>query len=99
MLRLTIFKRSLCAPNNMIILKAFKDLMLMKNILYRERPQSINVLGGLLHILQNNTFQLKMCVDSWPTFSTAICYRQNQIGSGFGEIPAKYSIFSKNQDS
>ncbi|XP_077419623.1 glycine N-acyltransferase-like protein 3 [Vanacampus margaritifer] len=83
----------------MIILKTFKDLTLMKKILYGEQPQSINVLGGLLHMLQNNTFQLKMCVDSWPTFSTAICYRQNQIGSGLGEIPEKYRIFSKNQDT
>ncbi|XP_037104143.1 glycine N-acyltransferase-like protein 3 isoform X2 [Syngnathus acus] len=40
-----------------------------------------------------------MCVDSWPTFSTAICYHQNQIGSNFKEINEKYSIFSKNQNS
>ncbi|XP_049575021.1 glycine N-acyltransferase-like isoform X2 [Syngnathus scovelli] len=83
----------------MIILEAFKDLTLMKNILHRELPQSINVLGGLHHILRNNVFQLKMCVDSWPTFSTAICYHQNQIGSSFVELPSKYSIFSKNQDT
>ncbi|KAM9826692.1 glycine N-acyltransferase-like [Syngnathus typhle] len=83
----------------MIILKAFKDLTLMKNILYQELPQSISVLGGLHHMLQNNVFQLKMCVDSWPTFSTTICYYQNQIGSNFKEIIEKYSIFSKNQNS
>ncbi|XP_057707122.1 glycine N-acyltransferase-like protein 3 isoform X2 [Corythoichthys intestinalis] len=86
----------------MFILKAFKDLTLMKKILYGELPQSINVLGGLLHILQNNVFQMKMCVDSWPTFSTAICYHQNQdlwTESGFGDINEKYSIFSKNQDT
>ncbi|XP_037104141.1 glycine N-acyltransferase-like isoform X2 [Syngnathus acus] len=83
----------------MIILKAFKDLTLMKNILHRELPQSINVLGGLHHMLQNNVFQLKMCVDSWPTFSTAICYRQNQNGGNFKESHEKYSIFSKNQNT
>ncbi|XP_077419624.1 glycine N-acyltransferase-like protein 3 [Vanacampus margaritifer] len=86
----------------MIILKAFKDAALMKHILYGELPQSINVLGGLLHMVQNNMFQLKLCVDSWPTFTTAICYRQNQdllSGSGLGEISGKYSIFSKNQDT
>ncbi|XP_049575022.1 glycine N-acyltransferase-like [Syngnathus scovelli] len=83
----------------MIILKAFKDLTLMKDILHRELPQSVNVLGGLHHMLQNNVFQLKMCVDSWPTFSTAICFRQNQIGNDFKEINEKYSIFSKNQNS
>ncbi|XP_054626826.1 glycine N-acyltransferase-like protein 1 [Dunckerocampus dactyliophorus] len=63
----------------MIILNAFKDLILMKNILSRELPQSINVLGGLFHILDDNMFQLEMCVDSWPTFSTAICYGQKQV--------------------
>ncbi|XP_068506555.1 glycine N-acyltransferase-like [Syngnathus scovelli] len=83
----------------MIILKAFKDLTLMKNILHQDLPQSISVLGGLHHILQRNVFQLKLCVDSWPTFSTAICYRQNQIGGSFKEINEKYSIFSKSQNS
>ncbi|KAM9824840.1 glycine N-acyltransferase-like isoform X2 [Syngnathus typhle] len=47
--------------------------------------------------MQRNVFQLKMCVDSWPTFSTAICYRQNQNGGHFKESHEKYSIFSKNQ--
>lgn len=37
------------------------------------------VLGGVLHILHNNSYHLEMCVDSWPTFSTAICYRQKQV--------------------
>ncbi|XP_037104139.1 glycine-N-acyltransferase-like protein 3 [Syngnathus acus] len=86
----------------MIILKAFKDLTLMKKILYEELPQSIRVLGGLHHILRNNVFQLKICVDSWPTFSTAICYHQKQnmqIGSSFVELPYNFSIFSKNQDT
>ncbi|XP_054626827.1 glycine N-acyltransferase-like protein 3 [Dunckerocampus dactyliophorus] len=83
----------------MIILNAFKDLILMKNTLSRELPQSINVLGGLFHILEGNMFQLKMCVDSWPTFSTAICYRQKQINSSMGEIPDVCRIFSKNQDT
>nr|XP_057945759.1 glycine N-acyltransferase-like protein 3 [Doryrhamphus excisus] len=81
----------------MIILKAFKDLILMKNILSRKLPHSIHVLGGLSHILEGNMFQLKMCVDSWPTFSTAICYRQKQV-EGRLEIPDVCSIFSNNQD-
>ncbi|KAK1898571.1 putative glycine N-acyltransferase-like protein 1B [Dissostichus eleginoides] len=63
----------------MIILKAFKDLTLMKNILDRELPQSITVLGGVLHILHNNPCHPEMCVDSWPTFTIAICYRQKQV--------------------
>ncbi|XP_061743009.1 glycine N-acyltransferase-like [Nerophis ophidion] len=83
----------------MKILKACTDLLLMKTILSRELPQSVYVLGGLCHILGGNTFQLKMCVDSWPTFSTAVCYRQNQdlgSGSSLGDLPDVYSVFSKN---
>nr|XP_061830527.1 glycine N-acyltransferase-like [Nerophis lumbriciformis] len=86
----------------MKILKACKDLLLMKTILTRELPQSVYVLGGLCHMLGKNTFRLKMCVDSWPTFSTAVCYRQSQdlgTGSGLGDLPDVYSVFSKNQDS
>ncbi|XP_060913217.1 glycine N-acyltransferase-like protein Keg1 [Labrus mixtus] len=63
----------------MIILKTLKDLTLMRNILQKELPQSINVLGGVLHILNNNSCHLEMCVDSWPTFTAAICYRQKQV--------------------
>uniref|UniRef100_A0A671TKR8 Glycine N-acyltransferase-like protein n=1 Tax=Sparus aurata TaxID=8175 RepID=A0A671TKR8_SPAAU len=37
------------------------------------------VLGGVLHIPHNNSCQLEMCVDSWPTFTTAICCRQKQV--------------------
>uniref|UniRef100_A0A667WWK9 Glycine N-acyltransferase-like protein n=1 Tax=Myripristis murdjan TaxID=586833 RepID=A0A667WWK9_9TELE len=38
-----------------------------------------SVLGGVLHILHNNCCHLEMCVDSWPTFSAAICYSQKQV--------------------
>ncbi|XP_051280184.1 glycine N-acyltransferase-like protein 2 [Dicentrarchus labrax] len=81
----------------MIILKAVKDLTLMKNILRRDLPHSITVLGGVLHILHNNSCHLEMCVDSWPTFTTAICYRQKQhFGSSSGVIPDICTIFTKN---
>uniref|UniRef100_A0A667WWK5 Glycine N-acyltransferase-like protein n=1 Tax=Myripristis murdjan TaxID=586833 RepID=A0A667WWK5_9TELE len=39
----------------------------------------LQVLGGVLHILHNNCCHLEMCVDSWPTFSAAICYSQKQV--------------------
>ncbi|XP_036959580.1 glycine N-acyltransferase-like protein 3 [Acanthopagrus latus] len=39
-----------------------------------------------------------MCVDSWPTFTTAICYRRKQhfSSSSFGVIPDICSVFSKD---
>lgn len=91
----------------MLILKALRDLNVMKNILYRELPQSISVLGGLLHILQNNACHLKMCVDSWPTFTTAICYRNIQDFSssggeddgGLGAVPDICTVFTKDPDA
>lgn len=36
------------------------------------------VVGGVLLILHNKSCRLEMCVDSWPTFAAAICYRQEQ---------------------
>ncbi|XP_054466010.1 glycine-N-acyltransferase-like protein 3 [Anoplopoma fimbria] len=40
-----------------------------------------------------------MCVDSWPTFTTAICYRQTQGCSSSGTIPEICTVFSKNLGS
>ncbi|GLD45948.1 glycine N-acyltransferase-like protein 2 [Lates japonicus] len=65
------------------------------------------VLGGVLHILHNNPCHLELCVDSWPTFTTAICYRQKQrfssssssSSSSFGVIPDICTIFTKNSET
>ncbi|KAM9855215.1 glycine N-acyltransferase-like [Aulostomus maculatus] len=62
----------------MIILNTVEDLMMMKNILLDELPQAISVFGGLLHILHKNSCHLEICVDSWPKFTTVICFRQEQ---------------------
>lgn len=40
---------------------------------------ALQALGGVLHILHNNSCHLEMFFDSWPTFTTAICYRQKQV--------------------
>ncbi|KAE8293357.1 hypothetical protein D5F01_LYC08468 [Larimichthys crocea] len=61
--------------------------------------QSMPVLGGVLHILHNNSCHLEMCVDSWPTFTTAICYRQKQCSSSRSSsvaIPDICTVFTKN---
>uniref|UniRef100_UPI0037E7DEC0 glycine N-acyltransferase-like protein 2 n=1 Tax=Semicossyphus pulcher TaxID=241346 RepID=UPI0037E7DEC0 len=58
------------------------------------------VLGGVFHILNNNPCHLEMCVDSWPTFSAAICYRQKQCfssSSSSGLMPDICTVFTKNQ--
>uniref|UniRef100_A0A672YWT9 Glycine N-acyltransferase-like protein n=1 Tax=Sphaeramia orbicularis TaxID=375764 RepID=A0A672YWT9_9TELE len=62
----------------------FEDLQLLQ----------LKVLGGVLHILHNNPCHLEVCVDSWPTFSTAICYRQKQVYSMV--IPDICTAFTKN---
>ncbi|XP_068588819.1 glycine N-acyltransferase-like protein 2 [Cebidichthys violaceus] len=41
-----------------------------------------------------------MCVDSWPTFTSAICYRQKQhFSSSSGTIPDICAVFTKNSGS
>ncbi|XP_071332076.1 glycine N-acyltransferase-like protein 2 isoform X2 [Trachinotus anak] len=61
------------------------------------------VLGGVLHILHNNLCHLEMCVDSWPTFTTAICYRQKKYlsssGSSSSVIPDICTVFTKNPET
>ncbi|KAL6119789.1 uncharacterized protein ACO6RY_04295 [Pungitius sinensis] len=54
------------------------------------------VLRAVLHILHNNLCHLEVCVDSWPTFTTAICYRQKQhFTSSSGRIPDICTVFTK----
>ncbi|KAG8002741.1 Glycine N-acyltransferase [Nibea albiflora] len=64
---------------------------------------AFQVLGGVLHILHNNSCHLEMCVDSWPTFTTAICYRQKQQFSSSRSsrsssvaIPDICTVFTEN---
>lgn len=40
---------------------------------------AFQVLGGVLHILHNNSCHVEMCVVSWPTFTSAICYCHKQV--------------------
>ncbi|KAI3356831.1 hypothetical protein L3Q82_003482 [Scortum barcoo] len=56
------------------------------------------VLGGVLLILHNNSCRLEMCVDSWPIFTTAICYSQKQHFSRRSTevIPDICTVFTKN---
>uniref|UniRef100_A0A8C9X8A8 Glycine N-acyltransferase-like protein n=1 Tax=Sander lucioperca TaxID=283035 RepID=A0A8C9X8A8_SANLU len=56
---------------------------------------AFQVLGGALHILHNNLCHLEMCVDSWPTFTTAICYRQKHSEG----IPDICTVFTKNPET
>ncbi|XP_067095223.1 glycine N-acyltransferase-like [Osmerus mordax] len=81
----------------MIILKAVKELSVLRNILYKDLTQSVTVLGGVLHILHNNPCHLELCVDSWPIFSTVICYRRKQ--AIINCLPDICTIFTLSPDT
>ncbi|KAK5923543.1 hypothetical protein CgunFtcFv8_000503 [Champsocephalus gunnari] len=82
----------------MIILKAFKDLTLMKNILYRELPQSITVLGGMLHILHNNPCHLESGLDitEHGGYNSFIHHSPEDVDLQENLLPLPISILEKS---
>ncbi|XP_068604228.1 glycine N-acyltransferase-like [Brachionichthys hirsutus] len=88
-------------PPKMIILKDLKHIILMKDMLQRELPHSISVLGGVMHILQNNLLHGELCVDSWPTFNTVIYYHQQNrfSSSSCPDIHDMCTFYTTNPES
>nr|XP_015192786.1 PREDICTED: glycine N-acyltransferase-like protein 3 isoform X3 [Lepisosteus oculatus] len=84
----------------MLVLKSFKDLSALKNILLKQIPQSITVYGGLLHIMNSNRCSLEICVDSWPNFNTVICRRQNKdLTHHPVQFPNLFTMFTKDLEN
>uniref|UniRef100_W5MJK7 Glycine N-acyltransferase-like protein n=1 Tax=Lepisosteus oculatus TaxID=7918 RepID=W5MJK7_LEPOC len=84
----------------MFILKSFKELSTLKNILLKQIPQSIMVYGGLVHIMNSNRCNLEICVDSWPNFNTVICRRQNKdLTHHPVQFPNLFTMFTKDLEN
>nr|XP_015192789.1 PREDICTED: glycine N-acyltransferase-like protein 3 isoform X6 [Lepisosteus oculatus] len=84
----------------MFILKSFKELSTLKNILLKQIPQSIMVYGGLVHIMNSNRCNLEICVDSWPNFNTVICRRQNKVLTSHPvQFPNLCTMFTKDLEN